>query len=200
MKLRNAGRGGLLVEVDSAAEVRALYTELLRRAPAGLRDIVPAARTVLLVGTGLESLASDIPNWPLADAALATGPLLEIPVVYDGQDMEDVVTLSSLSRAEIIRLHSGTEFSVAFCGFVPGFAYLTGLPKALHVSRRKTPRKRVDAGSVAMAGEFTGIYPSSSPGGWQLIGHTPLTVWDNTRQPPALLAPSTRVRFVEIKS
>lgn len=197
MKLLSAGRQGLLVELDSQAQVRALYEELRRRAPAGIREIVPAARTVLLVGSGLKALAAAMPTWTLPDVQAEDGPLVEIAVRYDGADLDEVATLCGLSQAEVIRLHSSTEFRVAFCGFVPGFAYLTGLPDVLRVPRRKSPRTRVDSGSVALAGEFTGIYPRSSPGGWQLIGHTSATVWDSARQPPALLSPGTRVRFVQ---
>jgi KipI family sensor histidine kinase inhibitor len=196
MKLRSAGRHGLLVELDSQAQVRALYAELRQRAPAGLREIVPAARTVLLVGNGLDAVAADMTGWTLAEVAAETGPCVEIPVRYDGTDLDEVATLSGLTTDEVIRLHSTAEYSVAFCGFVPGFAYLTGLPEALRVPRRKSPRSRVDAGSVAIAGEFSGIYPRASPGGWQLIGHTSAVVWDSQRKPPALLAPGTRVRFV----
>lgn len=94
------------------------------------------------------------------------------------------------------RIHVGTEFTVAFCGFAPGFGYLTGLPSRYDVPRRATPRTAVPAGSVALAGPYTGVYPRSSPGGWQLIGTTDAVLWDHTRVPAALLAPGTRVRFV----
>jgi KipI family sensor histidine kinase inhibitor len=198
MKLYHAGRQGLLVELESQAQVRALYAELRRRAPAGIREIVPAARTVLLVGSGLQALADAMPGWRLPDLPANDGPLVEIPMHYDGADLGEVATLAGLSQAEVIHLHSSTEFRVAFCGFVPGFAYLTGLPEVLHVPRRKSPRTRVDSGSVALAGEFTGIYPRASPGGWQLLGHTSVMVWDSARQPPALLSPGTRVRFVQV--
>lgn len=197
MKLYHAGRQGLLVELDSPAQVRALYEELRRRAPVGIREIVPAACTVLLVGSGVKALANAMPGWRLSEVPADDGPLVEIPVRYDGVDLDEVATLSGLSQEEVIRLHSSTEFRVAFCGFVPGFAYLTGLPEVLRVPRRKSPRTRVDSGSVALAGEFTGIYPRASPGGWQLIGHTSATVWDSDRQPPALLSPGTRVCFVQ---
>jgi KipI family sensor histidine kinase inhibitor len=198
MKLHPAGRNGLLVELDTQAQARALYAELRRRALHNLREIVPAARSVLLIGGGLDALATEIPRWPLSDTEIETGPLVEIPVVYDGPDLSQVASLSGLSETEVIRLHTGTELGVAFCGFVPGFSYLTGLPEALRVPRRKSPRTRVDPGSVGLAGEFTGIYPRASPGGWQIIGHTTLAVWDSTRHPPALLAPGTRVRFVQV--
>lgn len=196
MKFLHAGRHGLLVELDSQAQVRALYTELRRRAPQGVREIVPAARTVLLIGHGLDALAAVLPDWILPTVSADAGPLVEIPVRYDGPDLDEIATLCGLPRDEVIRLHSCTEFNVAFCGFVPGFAYLTGLPAALRVPRRKSPRARVDRGSVAIAGEFSGIYPRTSPGGWQLIGHTSTAVWDSTQHPPALLSPGTRVRFV----
>ncbi len=200
MKLHKAGSHGLLVELDSQAQVRALYAELRRRAPQGLRDIVPAARTVLLVGSGLEGLGTELAQWTLADVTDAAGPQVEIPVCYDGPDLDEVASLTGLSSEEVIRLHSSADYRVAFCGFVPGFAYITGLPEALRVPRRKTPRTRVDSGSVAIAGEFTGIYPRASPGGWQLIGRSSIPVWDSARQPPALLAPGTRVRFVRARA
>lgn len=199
MKFLAAGRQGLLVELDSQAQVRALYAELRRRAPPGLSEIVPAARTVLLVGTGLERLAAELPQWPLSATVVEAGPLVEIPAVYDGPDLAEVAALSGLNERDVIRLHSTCEFIVAFCGFVPGFAYLTGLPKVLQVPRRKTPRTRTPAGSIGVAGEFSGIYPRASPAGWQIIGHTDLAIWDSARHPPALLSPGTRVRFVETK-
>ncbi len=121
---------------------------------------------------------------------------IEIPVTYDGMDLSEIASITGLSRARIIELHSSTEFTVAFCGFAPGFAYLTGLPTELHVPRLATPRTSVPAGSVAIAAEFAGVYPRSSPGGWRILGTTDVTLFDETHTPPALLTPGDRVRFI----
>jgi KipI family sensor histidine kinase inhibitor len=119
---------------------------------------------------------------------------VEIPTVYDGEDLGLVAEHWSVSEDEVVARHLGTEFTVAFCGFVPGFGYLTGLPWS--VPRLPAPRPRVPAGSVALAGAYTGVYPSASPGGWLLIGRTSIRLFDVDADPPALLAPGTRVRFV----
>ncbi len=196
MKLRRAGPEGLLVELGSLDEVLRLAAELRRRAPAGVTDIVPAARTILLTGSGLEALAAQLPGWELPPLAPVAQAPVEIPVTYDGPDLGEVLALTGVARDELIELHAGPVLTVAFCGFAPGFAYLAGLPARLHVARRATPRTRVEAGAVGLAGEFTGVYPRASPGGWQIIGHTALAMWDATRDPPSLLAPGARVRFV----
>jgi KipI family sensor histidine kinase inhibitor len=117
-------------------------------------------------------------------------------VSHDGPDLDEVGALSGLSRDELISLHTGATLTAAFCGFVPGFAYLTGVDPRLQVARRTSPRTRVEAGAVGLAGEFTGVYPRASPGGWQVIGHTALPMWDVARDPPNLLAPGARVKFV----
>ncbi len=128
--------------------------------------------------------------------ATAAEPVV-LPVRYDGADLAEVAALWGVAEEEVARVHSGIEFRVAFCGFAPGFGYLTGLPERLHVPRRATPRTAVPAGSVGLAGPYTGVYPRSSPGGWQLIGRTDAVLWDPAREPAALLAPGTRVRFEE---
>ena len=195
MKLRRAGHSGLLIELGGVVEVMALAAELRRRALPGVVEIVPAARTVLVMGTGLEALAEELPRWKLAEVAASSAPPVEIPVVYDGPDLDEVCERTGLTRERLVTLHTGTTLTVAFCGFAPGFAYLTGLPEVLHVPRRATPRTQVAAGAVGLAGEFTGVYPRASPGGWQIIGHTALAMWDERRDPPNLLAPGARVRF-----
>jgi len=196
MKLRRAGPDGLLVELSSLDQVLRLAAELRRRAPPGLVEIVPAARTVLLAGAGLDALASEIATWRLPPLAPDAQPPVEIPVRYDGPDLDEVCALTKLSRDELIAQHAGPVLTVAFCGFAPGFGYLSGLPASLHVPRRPSPRTQVEAGSVALAGEFTAVYPRASPGGWQVIGHTGVAMWDAARDPPSLLAPGARVRFV----
>jgi KipI family sensor histidine kinase inhibitor len=120
---------------------------------------------------------------------------VSIPVTYDGEDLTTVATLTGLSVAEVIDRHTSGVYEVAFVGFAPGFAYLTGLDPTLHVPRLATPRTRVPEGSVAIAGPYAAVYPTPSPGGWNLLGRTAIPVFDPRREPPALLAPGTRVRF-----
>jgi KipI family sensor histidine kinase inhibitor len=197
------GRHGLLVELDSSAAVESLYEEIRRRQRLGtlpeVTDVVPAARTVLLDGThdpaGLARLLEDWRPGPWQPAA--NSPVVTVPTRYDGPDLKAVAAHCGLSVPEVVAAHTGATYRVAFCGFMPGFAYLAGVPAAITVPRHATPHAEVPAGSVGLAGEFTGIYPRSSPGGWQLIGHTDLPMWDPSRQPPALLGPGTRVRFTE---
>jgi inhibitor of KinA len=124
--------------------------------------------------------------------------LIEIPVCYDsefGFDLDRVAEHTKLSEREIVDLHSATEYRVACIGFVPGFTFLAGLPKNLATPRRDVPRKEIPTGSVGIGGAQTGIYPSRSPGGWNLIGRTPLRLFDATKRPPTLMCPGDRVRF-----
>ncbi|WP_055591305.1 5-oxoprolinase subunit B family protein [Peterkaempfera griseoplana] len=201
--VRPMGRRALLLELESAERVAAWHAELLRRReagrlPAGL-EIVPAAGTVLLDGLDdPAALAAELPGWRVPAVAAGEGPLVEVPVVYDGADLAAVAGLWGVTEAEAVRLHCAPEYRVAFCGFAPGFGYLTGLPERLSVPRLATPRTRVPAGSVAVAGSYTGVYPQPSPGGWRLLGRTGLRLWDPARQPAALLAPGVRVRFVPV--
>ncbi len=191
----------MLLEVD-AASVLPTYDALVRAIHDGrwsATDVVPAATTVLVDGlTGpVEELVEEVRRLRDEPSSDSGAEQVEVPTVYDGEDLEEVARLWDMTTAEVVATHVGTEFRVAFCGFAPGFAYCTGLPERLHVPRRDTPRSRVPAGSVGLAGEFTGVYPSASPGGWQLVGRTDLTLWDSSADPPARLAPGVRVRFVE---
>ncbi|MDH6448466.1 MULTISPECIES: 5-oxoprolinase subunit PxpB [unclassified Streptomyces] len=200
MRTLPVGDAALLVEVSSGDEAQALHAELLRRRAEGslsVREIVPAARTVLLDGlTDPARLAAELTASEVPHAPPRAREVVELPVRYDGPDLTDVAAHWGVAPEEVARLHAGTEFTVAFCGFAPGFGYLTGLPVRYDVPRRSTPRTAVPAGSVALAGPYTGVYPRSSPGGWQLIGTTDAVLWDHARVPAALLSPGTRVRFV----
>ena len=192
MRLLPAGPSAVLVEVGSTAEALALY-DAAREAKVKATEIVPAARTVLFDGVD-----ETVRGWlagkrPEARAREPRGHV-EIPTTYDGPDLADTARLLSMTEAELIDRHTETTFTVAFCGFAPGFAYCTGFPHA--VPRLDSPRPRVEPGSVGLAGEFTGVYPTASPGGWRLIGRTDLTLWDASRAEPALLSPGTTVRFV----
>jgi KipI family sensor histidine kinase inhibitor len=203
MRVLAAGRHALLVELDSQADVLGLHAEIEQRLHSDdgwpwprPTDVVPAARTVLIDGLQDPApVAAALPSWNVAPVTAPDGDTVQCPTVYDGPDLDQVAAHWGLSRREAIELHTSTEFVVAFCGFAPGFAYLTGLPEDRGVPRRETPRTQVPAGSVALAGEYSAIYPKRSPGGWQLIGRAELTLWDPDREPAALLTPGMRVHF-----
>lgn len=192
------------MECADVAEVERTYAALRAQARRlGATEVVPAARTVLLdglrdVAAARELVAALDPGQQ--GPATPEGPLVEIPVRYDGPDLGEVARQWGLDPEEVVQIHTSTEFVVAFCGFAPGFAYCAGLPAGRAVRRRSEPRPRVPAGSVGLAGEFTGVYPSASPGGWQLVGTTATAVWRPERSDPALLSPGTRVRFREVAS
>ncbi|MFJ6835367.1 allophanate hydrolase subunit 1 [Streptomyces sp. NPDC091209] len=202
MKVLPVGDRALLVEVSSGEAAQALHAELVRRRAEGslsVREIVPAARTVLLDGLDDPArLAERLPGWEIPRPDARADDAVEIPVRYDGPDLADVAALWGVGVRDVPEIHAAAEFRVAFCGFAPGFGYLTGLPARYDVPRRATPRTAVPAGSVALAGPYTGVYPRSSPGGWQLIGTTETVLWDHARVPAALLAPGARVRFVPV--
>lgn len=244
MRVLPSGSRGVLVEVDDLAAVLALHAALQARSLPGVVDLVPAARTVLLVldpavtdpasvGEAVRALAppggpGPRTRWPAGGAEGGPGTAAEedvetvtVPVVYDGEDLAEVGDLTGWGADGVVRHHTGTTWTVAFSGFAPGFAYCvagrtgaTGAdragavpgaeghgpdsPDAWRVPRRQEPRTRVPAGSVALADGFTGVYPTASPGGWQLLGRTTAAVWDLDRDPPALLRPGVRVRFVEV--
>lgn len=197
------GDAALLVEVDGLSEVLALADEIrAARLPAVL-DVVPAARTVLLTtaaGTDLAALRRTVLGLDVDASRPAAGDAaaVEIAVSYDGPDLDEVGGLTGLGAAGVVAAHTGRPWRVAFGGFAPGFAYLTGGDPALHVPRRAEPRVAVPAGAVGLAGEFSGVYPRASPGGWQLIGRTDAAMWDPQRGP--LLRPGGSVRFVESRS
>jgi KipI family sensor histidine kinase inhibitor len=201
MRTLPCGDRGLLVELADLDEVLALYGALVDDPPDGVVDLVPAARTLLLrldpSRTDVEKVRTSLRGRRLGSELRPRGETVEVPVRYDGEDLADVARLTGLGERGVVEAHTEQTWTVAFCGFSPGFGYLVGADDRLHVPRRSTPRKKVPAGAVALAGEFAGIYPRESPGGWQLIGHTALLPWDLDRDPPTMLVPGVRVRFVE---
>jgi len=192
----------LLVELADLDQTLALLASLQRHPPHGVEELVPAALTILVQyrasATRAETLVQDIAARSLTQGVERSDTLIEIPVQYDGEDLTEVAQILGITPEEVVRRHTGSEFTVAFTGFAPGFAYLSGGDPVLNVPRRSTPRTRVPAGSVALAGTFSGVYPKASPGGWQIIGTTPVPMWDLQRNPPALLQPGYRVRFVDV--
>ncbi|MFS3129998.1 5-oxoprolinase subunit B family protein [Nocardioides sp. Bht2] len=196
MRVLEYGPDALLVEVpDEAAIALAADARAARLA----RDIVPGAQTVLLDGVADPNRAHRwLASWEFHPRQ-SSGELVEIAVSYDGPDLAAVADLWGCSTAEVARLHSGVEWVAAFGGFAPGFSYLRPLRATAalaSVPRRAEPRPRVEPGSVGLAGLWSGIYPTASPGGWQLIGRTDVVLWDLARPVPSLLPPGTRVRFV----
>jgi len=192
--LRRYGERAALVEVDSALEAAAL-ADWARVAGVEADEIVPAAATVLFDGVEPSRLAAVLDGWRPGSATVA-GAFVEVPVVFDGPDLADVAARWGVTSQEVAARLASYELTSAFCGFAPGFAYLAGLPAELAVPRLATPRTRVAPGSVALAGSWCGIYPTASPGGWRVVGRTDVVLWDVDREPPALLAPGTRVRLV----
>jgi KipI family sensor histidine kinase inhibitor len=198
--VRRCGESALLIETD---EVLGWYTALTDRPLPGVVDLVPAARTLLVrYGSDVdhETVVARLSDVTPSSAAVTAGEPVTIPVRYDGEDLAEVAAATGLAEDEVVSVHSGAEYTVAFTGFAPGFGYLTGLDDRLRLPRRETPRTRVPAGAVAVAGEYTGVYPRPSPGGWHLLGRTTAPLWDPSRETPALLRPGVRVRFEAVSS
>lgn len=195
MLTRAFGPSGLLVEVDDPAAARALAA-WARDHGVAADEVVPAAATVLFDGVpDVAALVARLEGWEAGDAP-PPGDLVEVPVTYDGEDLAFVAQAWGVGVDDVVAEHAATEFVAEFCGFAPGFSYLAGLPDHRAVPRLTTPRARVPRGAVALAGRWCGVYPSSSPGGWRVLGTTDAVLWDERRDPPAVLAPGTRVRFV----
>lgn len=206
MRIRTYGHSALHVELDTLDQVLQLHLDLCRDPLPGMVETVPAARTLLVSfdrsGTDPVTIAREI-RARGANVCLdgthrpGHGPTTEVPVHYDGEDLDDVARLTRCSPRQVVDRHLARTYVVALIGFAPGFYFLSGGDDVLRVPRRATPRASVPAGAVGLAGEFTGIYPRTGPGGWQLIGRTSAPLWDRGRTPAALLSPGTRVRFVE---
>ena len=220
MRFLGVNNSAFLIELADLEETLALFDRLqqeIRREEKDLQDqekfqsqeslqaiveIIPAARTLLIKFdpslSDENTLETKIAGLKLEKGQQKSGKLVEIPVVYDGEDLDDVAALLKIDREEVIRRHVESHYQVAFCGFAPGFAYLTGGDPLFNVPRRASPRKSIPAGSVALAGKFGGVYPQPSPGGWQLIGRTDVKMFDLDRDPPSLLKPGDRVHFVDV--
>ena len=200
MRLLACGDAAVLAEVDDLEQAMALHAAVVAEPPPGVVDLVPAARTLLVRFAPDETSPGEVAKRlrsvrPVDQRAGSDAEEVVVEVTYDGPDLPDVAELTGLSEQEVVELHTTGAWTVAFVGFAPGFGYLVGGDKRLHVARRKESRTAVPAGSVGLAGEFSGAYPRESPGGWQLIGRTDASLWDVDRDPPALLLPGTRVRF-----
>ncbi|MET9228614.1 5-oxoprolinase subunit PxpB [Lentzea sp. NPDC003310] len=193
MLLRRCGTDALLVEVDSLSEVAAVRAALDQLD--GIEELVPAARTVLVKGA-LPKIREALRSIDLTKAPKTSSREITIPVSYDGPDLDLVADTAGVTRDEVVKLHTEATYEVAFCGFAPGFGYLTGLPAQLQQPRLDSPRTKVPQGSVGIAGEFTAAYPRATPGGWRLIGRTEVTLFDAKAETPALLQPGDQVRFV----
>ncbi|MBT1583682.1 5-oxoprolinase subunit B family protein [Curtobacterium flaccumfaciens] len=207
-EVRSAGGTALLATFDSLADVVAFRAGLARAALPGLTEVVSGARTLLLrfdptttdAGRLRAELTQVSPVSPVSPVSATleahdADPLV-IPVTYDGEDLDTVTELTGMRRDELVAWHTGQLWTSAFCGFAPGFSYLTPSDRPLDLPRRSTARTAVPSGAVAVAGEFSAVYPRTSPGGWQLIGRTDVPMWSLDRTPPALAPAGTRVRFV----
>lgn len=193
----------IMVELSGLKETLMLFDSLNMAPIAGVEEIIPAARTLMIrflpMVISMQQLAAVIQSRGLQECHRISGKQIEIPVRYDGEDLAFVAEVLEISIPEVIRQHTENEYTVAFTGFAPGFAYMVPETVSWDIPRRKTPRTRIPAGAVALAGEFSGIYPQASPGGWQLIGNTDVQMWNLSRPEPALLQPGYRVRFRNIE-
>lgn len=197
-ELREYGERAILVQLEDNAQVHQLAAAIAAHRE-DLQEIVPGHRTLLLSWPGTRPerrhLEQEIARLIAIEAPSSPGRSVTVPVIYDGADLEEIGQRSGLDREGVIHAHSESDYRVAFIGFMPGFAYLVGGDPRLKVPRRRIPRTRVPGGSVALAGPYSAIYPTSAPGGWSLLGHTSLEVFDLQRDDPTLLRPGDRVRF-----
>ena len=193
------GPDAALLECDSLDQMSAARAVVADARPDGVVELVPGARSLLVAtspGSGaLAAVRALVDEADLTHPPTGNAREIVIDVRYDGADLDDIASTAGVSVDEVVELHTGAVYTVAFTGFAPGFGYLTGLPEPLRQSRLENPRTSVPAGSVGVAGEFTGVYPRSSPGGWRLLGHTDTVLFDPRADRPALLAPGDAVRF-----
>ncbi|NIF84390.1 5-oxoprolinase/urea amidolyase family protein [Comamonas sp. Tr-654] len=201
MRFLPVNRHAILVELPDLQQTLVLLGALQASPIEGVQELVPAARTILVQFAphiiGAAQLVRRIAACDLSGSVQRSDVLVQIPVRYDGEDLAEVAQILGITAEEVVRRHTGSEWSVAFTGFAPGFAYLSGGDPVFNVPRRATPRTKVPAGAVALAGSFSAVYPQASPGGWQIIGVTDAAMWDLARDLPALLQPGYRVQFVD---
>ncbi len=203
MRFLACGDQAVLIELDDADHRRRLDMTLRRVPIDGVTEHVPADRTVLVLvdrPSDLPGVVDRLRSIDL-DAVPEPGPAsepLRIEVTYDGPDLLDVAHHLGFADTEVVHRHTRQVWTVEFTGFAAGFGYLTGADHSLDVPRRPDPRTRIPAGSVGLAGPYSGVYPRDSPGGWQIIGRTTTSMWEPTRDPPALLTPGREVRFVQV--
>ena len=190
MRILPCGDTAVLLDCADLAEARGWFAALSDHA-----EVVLGASSVLVRGEP-SALRALVGRSAPAPSVSTGGRTIDIPVTYDGPDLGEVARSTGLSVDEVVAAHTGTPWTVAFGGFAPGFSYLVDGDPRLRVPRRPTPRTTVPAGSVGLAGQFSGVYPRASPGGWQLIGRTEAVLWDSGREPPALLGAGSTVRFV----
>ena len=194
------GERGLRVETGE--RTLACYKSVVSQKLAEVEDIIPADGSLLVIlrpGAEMSGTLRDALTSPSVDISAMDGRRHVIPVEYGGAagpDLPELAAQAGMDVATFIQRHAATEYTVAFLGFQPGFPYLSGLPHDLQAPRRATPRVRVEAGSVGIGGRYTGIYPAAGPGGWHIIGRTTVALFDPLRDPPALLLPGDRLRFV----
>ncbi|MFI5607361.1 5-oxoprolinase subunit PxpB [Amycolatopsis sp. NPDC051903] len=196
---RPCGEHAALLDCDSLAQMTAARATVEAAGVDGITELVPGARSLLVVAapgsTALGAVRELLDHADLTHPPAGSPREVTLDVRYDGEDLALVARDAGFSADEVVGLHTGAEYTVAFTGFAPGFGYLTGLPGPLRQPRLESPRTKVPAGSVGIGGEFTGVYPRESPGGWRLLGHTGATLFDPSAERPALLAPGDRVRF-----
>ena len=200
--VRPVGTTAVLAELAGLHDVLALQAVLLEHPLPGQIDVLAAAETVLVKADSAQSarrIAAQLPELDLAVQAKSEGKLVQIDTLYDGEDLADVGRLTGLGVEGVVAAHTGQVWTVAFGGFAPGFGYMVGENQRLEVPRRSSPRTAVPAGSVALAGHYSAVYPRQSPGGWQLIGRTAARMWDLGREQPALAAPGDRVQFRAVR-
>jgi KipI family sensor histidine kinase inhibitor len=202
LEVRRAGTAAVLVTFASLDDVVAFHAGLVAARVPGVTEVVSGARTLLVrfdpAATDAVRLRRDLERVAPLPAASRVGDdeVLVIAVTYDGADLEEVGAHTGLGAEGLVAWHTGQVWTSAFCGFAPGFSYLTGTEASLDLPRRGTARTAVPSGAVALAGEFSAVYPRTSPGGWQLIGRTDVPMWSIDRDPPALAPAGTRIRFV----
>ena len=198
MRWRRCGEDAALLDCDSLEQMRAAHATVRASRPDGVVDLVPGARSLLVIG-GVAAVKTLLDGADLTHPPAGEPREVTLDVRYDGEDLALVAADAGVSEDAVVSLHTKAVYTVAFTGFAPGFGYLTGLPPELRQPRLESPRTRVPAGSVGLAGEFTGVYPRESPGGWRLLGHTTATLVDPPADPPARFAPGDRVRLRRVR-